>query len=58
MTNMKDFFNWVQAQKNNSMIQMQIDHQNRNQTPIQEPPKQTNDEVSDNNAVRTDTESE
>mgnify|MGYP003137893260 CR=1 FL=1 len=31
MTNMKDFFNWVQAQQNNSMTKMEIDYQNRNQ---------------------------
>ena len=53
--NMKDFFNWVQAQKGNSMIKMNIDHQNRNQTPIAEPPKPTDDEVSDTDDIRTDT---
>ena len=52
--NMKDFFNWVQAQKNNSMVKMNIDHQNRNQTPIVEPPKPTDDEVSDTDDIRTD----
>ena len=52
--NMKDFFNWVQAQKGNSMVKMNIDHQNRNQTPIVEPPKPTDDEVSETDDIRTD----
>ena len=57
MTNMKDFFNWVQAQQNNSMIKMNIDYQNRNQTPAEDTVKKTDDDVKDENGVRKDTES-
>jgi len=52
MTNMKDFFNWVQAQQNNSLIKMDIDYQNRNQGPIDKPQKKVDDDIS------TDTEPE
>ena len=54
MTNMKDFFNWVQAQQNNSMTKMEIDYQNRNQTPIKEPQKKEDTE----DGIRTDTGTE
>tara|TARA_B100001094_G_C18148945_1_gene782509 strand:+ start:1612 stop:1782 length:171 start_codon:yes stop_codon:yes gene_type:complete len=56
MTNMKDFFNWVQAQQNNSMVKMNIDYQNRNQTPTEDTVKKTDDDVKDENGVREDTD--